>query len=51
MNMVGFAALSRGDDSIAEAYFRRALDINPQYDTVAAANLAWLEARRKTTTP
>jgi len=47
MNMVGFAALSRGDDEVAEAYFRRALEVNPQYDELAAANLAWLEARRK----
>jgi Tfp pilus assembly protein PilF len=47
MNMVGFAALSRGDDEVAEAYFRRAMEINPQYDKVAAANLAWLDARRK----
>jgi Tfp pilus assembly protein PilF len=46
LNTVGFAALSRGDLDIAEAYFRRALAINPVYDKTAASNLAWLEAER-----
>ncbi|WP_439534953.1 hypothetical protein [Polymorphobacter sp.] len=47
LNMIGFAALSRSDDRIAEAYFRRALDINPRHDRIAAANLAWLDAHRR----
>lgn len=46
LNTVGFAALTRGDLDIAEAYFRRALATNPFYDKTAAANLAWLEAER-----
>lgn len=46
LNTVGFAAMSRGDLDIAEAYFRRALAANPVYDKVAAANLAWVEAER-----
>lgn len=46
LNTVGFAAMSRGDLDIAEAYFRRAMMINPVYDRTAAANLAWVEAER-----
>lgn len=46
LNTVGFAAMSRGDLDIAEAYFRRALILNPRLDKVATANLAWLEAQR-----
>lgn len=45
LNMAGFAAMARGEDKIAAAYFRRALQRNPYYDKLAAANLAWLEAR------
>lgn len=46
LNTVGFAAMSRGDLDIAEAYFRRAMMINPVYDRTAAANLSWVEAER-----
>jgi len=43
LNIVGFAAMSRGDYALAESYFARALDINGQFDRTAAANLAYLE--------
>lgn len=51
LNMVGFAAMARGDDDTAAAYFRRALELNPRHDKVAAANLAWLEAHAKKARP
>ena len=43
LNMVGFAAMARGDDDVAAAYFRRALELNPRHDKRAAANLEWLQ--------
>ncbi len=46
LDMVGFAALARGDYDVAEAYFRRALALSPQHDKMAATNLEWLEAAR-----
>ena len=46
LNTVGFAAMARGDDDVAAAYFRRALELNPRHDKIAAANLAWLEAQK-----
>lgn len=42
LNTVGFAAMSRGDLSVAEAYFNRALSLNPQFDRTAWANLQYL---------
>jgi Flp pilus assembly protein TadD len=51
LNLVGFAAMARGDDDIAAAYFRRALELNPRHDKAAAANLAYLEALQKAPKP
>lgn len=45
LNTVGFAALVRGDLSLAESYFARALEIDRAYNRAAAANLAWLKAQ------
>ncbi|MEI6486180.1 MAG: hypothetical protein WCO11_07910 [Sphingomonadales bacterium] len=42
LNTVGFAAMGRGDLAVAEAYFNRALSLNPQFDRVAWANLQYL---------
>lgn len=42
LNTVGFAAMQRGDLAVAEAYFNRALSLNPQFDRVAWANLQYL---------
>lgn len=44
LNTVGYAAMARGDLSIAEAYFNRALSLNPQFDRAAWANLQYLVA-------
>lgn len=44
LNIVGFAAMARGEYALAESYFARALDINGQFDRTAAANLAYLES-------
>ena len=43
LNTVGYAALLRGDYSLAESYFSRALELDPQYRETAAANLAYLK--------
>ncbi len=43
LNIVGFAAMQRGEYALAESYFSRALEINGQFDRTAAANLAYLE--------
>lgn len=42
LNTVGYAAMTRGDLAVAEAYFNRALSLNPQFDRVAWANLQYL---------
>lgn len=42
LNTVGFAAMARGDLEVAEAYFNRALSLNPQFDRAAWANLQYL---------
>jgi Flp pilus assembly protein TadD len=42
LNTVGYAAMMRGDLSVAEAYFNRALSLNPQFDRAAWANLQYL---------
>jgi len=44
LNTVGFAAMARGEYAVAEAYFNRALTLNPRFDPVAFANLAYLKA-------
>lgn len=46
LNTIGFAAMARGDDGIATSYFARALALNPRFDPVATANLAYLESRK-----
>lgn len=51
LNLVGFAAMARGDDDIAAAYFRRALELNPRHDKVAAANLAYLQSLQQAPKP
>lgn len=43
LNTVGYAALLRGDHKLAESYFSRALELDPQYQGTAAANLAYLK--------
>jgi Flp pilus assembly protein TadD len=47
LNTVGFAAMARGDLDVAEAYFSRAMALNPRFDRQADANLKWLAAERK----
>ncbi|WP_205599552.1 tetratricopeptide repeat protein, partial [Sandarakinorhabdus rubra] len=42
LNTVGYAAMVRGDLAVAEAYFNRALSLNPQFDRAAWANLQYL---------
>jgi Flp pilus assembly protein TadD len=42
LNTVGYAAMMRGDLAVAEAYFNRALSLNPQFDRAAWANLQYL---------
>ncbi|OSZ72636.1 hypothetical protein CAP39_04785 [Sphingomonas sp. IBVSS1] len=42
LNTVGYAAMARGDLTVAEAYFNRALSLNPQFDRTAWANLQYL---------
>lgn len=44
LNTVGYAAMARGDLAVAEAYFNRALSLNPQFDRAAWANLQYLVA-------
>ncbi len=44
LNTVGFAAMARGEYAVAEAYFNRALTLNPRFDPVAFANLAYLKS-------
>jgi Flp pilus assembly protein TadD len=44
LNTVGFAAMARGDHAVAEGYFNRALSLNPRFDPVAFANLAYLKS-------
>ncbi|MBS3962767.1 MAG: tetratricopeptide repeat protein [Sandarakinorhabdus sp.] len=44
LNIVGFAAMSRGDHALAESYFSRALEISGHYDRTASANLAYLRS-------
>lgn len=48
LNNVGFAAMMRGDYDIAEAYFTRAMETSPAYNTTAAANLDKLRSIRVT---
>lgn len=42
LNTVGYAAMTRGDLAIAEAYFNRAMSLNPQFDRAAWENLQYL---------
>lgn len=51
LNTVGFAAMVRGDLSLAESYFARALEIDRAYNRAAAANLAWLQANKSSPQP
>lgn len=44
LNTVGYAAMARGDLTVAEAYFNRALSLNPQFDRSAWENLQYLIA-------
>ncbi len=43
LNTVGFAAMSRGDYGIAETFFTRAMQTNPQFDRIAWDNLVYLK--------
>lgn len=51
LNTVGFAAMSRGDDKVAEAYFNRALNLNSRFDRTAWANLQYLKERQGRAAP
>lgn len=44
LNTVGYAAMMRGDLAVAEAYFNRALSLNPTFDRAAWNNLQYLVA-------
>jgi Flp pilus assembly protein TadD len=44
LNTVGYVAMARGDFSVAEAYFNRAMSLNPAFDRVAWANLQYLKS-------
>jgi Flp pilus assembly protein TadD len=44
LNTVGYVAMARGDLSVAEAYFNRAMSLNPAFDRVAWANLQYLKS-------
>ena len=43
LNTVGFAAMARGDYGIAETFFTRAMQTNPQFDRIAWDNLVYLK--------
>ena len=43
LNTVGFAAMGRGDYAVAETYFTRAMELNPQFDRTAWANLIYVK--------
>ncbi len=43
LNTVGFAAMSRGDYSMAETFFTRAMHLSPQFDRTAWDNLVYLK--------
>lgn len=51
LNTVGYAAMARGDLAIAEAYFNRALSLNPQFDRVAWDNLQYLATLKSAARP
>lgn len=51
LNSVGYAAMARGDLAVAEAYFNRALSLNPQFDRAAWANLQYLADLKGRTGP
>jgi Tfp pilus assembly protein PilF len=51
LNTVGYAAMARGDLAIAEAYFNRALSLNPQFDRVAWDNLQYLAELKSAARP
>ena len=51
LNTVGYAALLRGDYQLAESYFSRALELDPQYQGTAAANLAYLKQLSQQSAP
>ncbi|MFN7175796.1 MAG: hypothetical protein ACK4MX_02785 [Thermaurantiacus sp.] len=46
-NLLGFAAMARGDDAIAAAYFSRARDAGGEASAIADANLAALAAGQR----
>lgn len=43
LNTVGFAAMSRGEYGLAETFFTRAMQLNPQFDRTAWDNLVYLK--------
>jgi Flp pilus assembly protein TadD len=44
LNNVGYIAMMRGDTAAAEAYFLRAIEVDPAYNETAARNLAYLRS-------
>ncbi|MFQ5772990.1 MAG: tetratricopeptide repeat protein [Kiloniellaceae bacterium] len=42
LNNIGFIALLRGDYANAEAFFLRAMELDPSYNEIASRNLAYL---------
>jgi Flp pilus assembly protein TadD len=51
LNSVGYAAMARGDLAVAEAYFNRALSLNPRFDRTAWANLQYLAELKSRAVP
>ncbi len=43
LNTIGFAAMARGEYEVAEAYFTRAMQLNPAFDHTAWDNLVYLK--------
>ncbi len=41
LNTIGFAAMARGEYALAETYFSRAMQLNPEFDHTAWANLVY----------
>jgi Tfp pilus assembly protein PilF len=47
LNNIGFVAMEKGDFGKAKLFFTKAMEISPSYYPTAAANLEYLEERKK----